>query len=168
MQQTSNYKRWSNEEDNLLMSEVSKSKKHNLAFIVVASQTGRTTSAVSKRYNKLRDSTSDTQSVLPTETVTVKTSKKWTEEEEQRLIRQVRAFPQNLNKCFLIVSEEIERTPAAVASHWYSVTSKRPEVICFFTASAKHVAKNRKNGEGIPSTESIWRKLLRVVNRLIK
>ncbi len=167
-QTTSNYKRWSSAEDSLLLSEVSKNRKHNLAFIVVASQIGRTTSAVSQRYNKLRDSTSDTQLEQPTETVTAKTSKKWTEDEEQRLIRQVRAFPQNLNKCFLIVSEEIERTPAAVASHWYSVTSKRPEIICFFTASSKHIALNRKNGKGVSSTESIWRKLLRTVNRLIK
>lgn len=165
-QTTSNYKRWSSAEDSLLLSEVSKNKKHNLAFIVVASQTGRTTSAVSKRYNKLRDSTSNTQLEQPTETVTARTSKKWTEEEEQRLIRQVRAFPQNLNKCFLIVSEEIERTPAAVASHWYSVTSKRPDVLCFFTASAKHVAKNRKNGEGVPSNPSIWRRLLTVLRSL--
>ena len=164
-QTTSNYKRWSSAEDSLLLSEVSKNKKHNLAFIVVASQIGRTTSAVSQRYNKLRDNTA-AQTEQPTETVTVKTSKKWTEEEEQRLIRQVRAFPQNLNKCFLIVSEEIERTPAAVASHWYSVTSKRPEVICFFTASAKHVAKNRKNGEGVPSNPSIWRRLLTVLRSL--
>lgn len=160
MQQTSNYKRWSSAEDSLLLSEASKNKKHNLAFIVVASQTGRTTSAVSQRYNKLKSSTT------PTETVTNRTSKKWTEDEEQRLIRQVRAFPQNLNKCFLIVSEEIERTPAAIASHWYSVTSKRPEVICFFTASAKHVAKNRKNGEGVPSNPSIWCRLLTVLRSL--
>ena len=159
-QTTSNYKRWSSAEDSLLLSEVSKNKKHNLAFVVVSSQTGRTTSAVSQRYNKLKSSTT------PTETVTARTSKKWTEEEEQRLIRQVRAFPQNLNKCFLIVSEEIERTPAAIASHWYSVTSKRPEVICFFTASAKHVAKNRKNGEGVPSNPSIWRRLLTVLRSL--
>ena len=165
-QTTSNYKRWSSAEDSLLLSEVSKNKKHNLVFIVVASQIGRTTSAVSQRYNKLRDSTSDTQLEQPTETVTARTSKKWTEDEEQRLIRQVRAFPQNLNKCFLIVSEEIERTPAAIASHWYSVTSKRPEVICFFTASAKHVAKNRKNGEGVPSNPSIWHRLLTVLRSL--
>ena len=165
-QTTSNYKRWSSAEDTLLLSEVSKNKKHNIAFIVVASQTGRTTSAVSQHYNKLRDSASDTQTELPTETVTVRTLKKWTEDEEQRLIRQVRAFPQNLNKCFLIVSEEIERTQTAVASHWYSVTSKRPDVICFFTTSTKYVAKNRKNGEGVPSTTSIWKKFLKILKRI--
>lgn len=159
-QTTSNYKRWSSAEDSLLLNEVSKNKKHNLAFVVVSSQTGRTTSAVSQRYNKLKSNATQT------ETVTDRTSKKWTEKEEQRLIRQVRAFPQNLNKCFLIVSEEIERTPAAIASHWYSVTSKRPDVLCFFTASAKHVAKNRKNGEGVPSNPSIWRRLLTVLRSL--
>lgn len=93
--------------------------------------------------------------------------KRWTKEEDDRLFRQIKAFPGNLSKCFLIVSEEIGRTPAACASHWYSSLSKKAEV-AFFTASSKHMALNRKNGEGVPSTESIWRKLLRVINRLIK
>lgn len=89
--------------------------------------------------------------------------KRWSVQEEQRLVRQVRAFPQNLHKCFIIVSEEIGRTEGAVANHWYSTLSKRPEALCFFTASPKHVSKNRKNGMGEESNASIWRKLLRVI-----
>ena len=93
--------------------------------------------------------------------------KRWTKEEDDRLFRQIKAFPGNLNKCFLIVSEEIGRTPAACASHWYSSLSKKAEV-AFFTASTRSISKNRKNGEGVESNPSIWRKLLRVINRLIK
>ena len=93
--------------------------------------------------------------------------KKWSNEEEQRLLRQVRAFPQNLHKCFLIVAEETGRTEGAVANHWYTVLSKRPESLCFFTASPKHVSKNRKNGMGIESNNNIWRRLMAVIRNII-
>lgn len=90
--------------------------------------------------------------------------KKWTAEEDERILQQVRAFPQNLTKCFLIVSEVLDRTPGAVANRWYTVVSKKPNATCFFTASPKHISKNRKNGEGVASTMSIWKKLLRIIN----
>lgn len=92
--------------------------------------------------------------------------RKWTEEEDNLLLRQVKAFPQNLNRCFLMVSQNIDRTPAAVASHWYTVVSKKPDAICFFTASSHHVSKNRKNGEGVHTSSNIWRRLLQVIRNL--
>ena len=95
-----------------------------------------------------------------------RTNRKWTEEEDNRLLRQVRAFPQNLNRCFLIVSEEIRRTPGAVANHWYTVVSKKPDSVCFFTASPKHVSRNRKNGNGVESNRSIWQRLMSVIRDL--
>lgn len=95
-----------------------------------------------------------------------RSNKKWTEEEDARLLQQVRAFPQNLNKCFLIVSQVIDRTPGAVANHWYTVVSKRPDVVCFFTASPKHVSRNRKNGEGVESTRTIWQRLLAIIRNI--
>ena len=95
-------------------------------------------------------------------------SKRWTASEEARLINQVRVFPQNLHKCFLIVSEETGRTPGAVANHWYTVTSKKPENMCFFTASEKHVSKNRKNGIGEESNSNIWRRLVRIIRNIGK
>ncbi len=97
---------------------------------------------------------------------TNRTIKRWTSNEEDRLLRQVRAFPQNLHKCFLIVSEETGRTPGAVANHWYTVTSKKPENMCFFTASAKHISKNRKNGMGIQNTLNIWKKLIALIKNI--
>lgn len=95
-----------------------------------------------------------------------RTNRKWTEEEEELLLRQVRAFPQNLKKCFLIVSEMTDRSPKAVTAHWYTVTSKRPDSTCFFTASSKHVSRNRKNGKGVASTSNIWHHLLHVIRNL--
>lgn len=92
--------------------------------------------------------------------------RKWTPEEDARLLRQVKAFPHNLHKCFVLVSEEIGRTEGAVSSHWYTVLSKKPEALCFFTASEIHVSKNRKNGAGVESTPSIWRRLLNIIRGL--
>ena len=55
-------------------------------------------------------------------------NKKWTEAEESRLREQVRLFPQNLSKCFLIVSEVTGRTQSAVANRWYNKVSKEVEL----------------------------------------
>lgn len=92
-----------------------------------------------------------------------RTCKRWTEEENQLLLRQVKAFPQNLAKCFLIVAESLDRTPHAVTNHWYTVLSKRPDILCFFTASEKHISKNRKNGMGVVSNRSIWQRLMAII-----
>lgn len=54
-------------------------------------------------------------------------SRKWTQREENILLYQVNRFPQSISKCFLAVAEETGRTPGAVATHWYSVTSKQPK-----------------------------------------
>mgnify|MGYP005850259757 CR=1 FL=1 len=153
---TSTYRKWSTSEESLLRKEAKKTDVLNLAFIKVATQTGRSISAVNQHYNIMHNRENEEK----------KSHKKWTEEEELRLIRQVRAFPQNLNKCFLLVSEELERTPAAVSAHWYSVTSKRSDVLCFFTASETHISKNRKNADGVPSTTSIWKKFLKILKRI--
>lgn len=93
-------------------------------------------------------------------------NKRWTESEDQRLLRQVRLYPQNLHKCFLIVSEATGRSEGAVANRWYAHLSKDPDALCFFTASSRHVSRNRKNGEGVRSTASIWRKLVNAINEL--
>lgn len=98
---------------------------------------------------------------------------RWTQSEEEVLLRYVKANPCNLSKCFLLVSEHLtsqgnRRTPSGVQGHWYTVLSKKPEALCFFTASSKHVSKNRKNGAGTPTNESIWKKFMRILNTFVK
>jgi hypothetical protein len=93
--------------------------------------------------------------------------KKWSQSEDDILMRQVKAYPQNLAKCFLMVAQQTKRSKGAVASRWYTKVSKDPKNVAFFTASSKHVSKNRKNGAGVASNYSIWRKLLSVL-KLIK
>lgn len=98
-------------------------------------------------------------------------NKRWSQEEEKCLLKYVKVYPHNLSKSFLLVSEELydkgyNRTPTAVQAHWYSSLSKKPEALCFFTASAQHVAKNRKNGIGVESNRNIWRRLLNIIRNL--
>lgn len=92
--------------------------------------------------------------------------KRWTPQEDARLLKQVETFPQNLHRCFLIVAEEINRTPQAVQAHWYSSLSKKPHALCFFTASKHHVSKNRKNGAGVETNTSIWRRFLNILRSI--
>lgn len=99
------------------------------------------------------------------------TNRKWTNEENEVLLRYVKANVNNLNRSFYMVAEHLTeagtpRTKKAVAAHWYAVLSKRPDVLAFFTASAQHVSKNRKNGMGVASTPSIWRRLLNIIRAL--
>lgn len=99
-------------------------------------------------------------------------NRKWTNTEDALLLRTVRAFPQNLHKCFVMVSEQLTeagtpRTPTAVQAHWYAVLSRKQEAKCFFTASPKHVSMNRKNGMGVESNGSIWRRLMRIIDTVI-
>ena len=100
-----------------------------------------------------------------------RSNKKWNEVEDQILLRYVRANPINLHKAFVMVSEHLTdighpRSVGGVQAHWYTVLSKKPESKCFFTASARHVSMNRKNGAGVASTASIWRKLLSIIKNL--
>ena len=97
----------------------------------------------------------------------VRFNKRWTRQEDLRLIRQVQAFPQNLHKCFLMVAEELGRTESGVAGRWYGHVSQDPANMCFFTASPKHVSKNRKNGMGVESNGSIWRRLMKVLRNIV-
>jgi hypothetical protein len=97
-----------------------------------------------------------------------KERKPWTAEEEEVLLKQVNAFPQNLTKCFLIVSEQIDRTPGAISNHWYTKLSKDPKVLVFATISPKHVSKNRKNGMGVASTNSIWKRFCKLIKTLFE
>jgi hypothetical protein len=90
-------------------------------------------------------------------------ARRWTREEDDRLLRHVRVFPQNLSRCFHIVAEETGRTPGAVQARWYTHVSKQPDTLCFFTASEHHVSKNRKNGMGVSTRPSLWRRLLNII-----
>lgn len=94
---------------------------------------------------------------------TNRTARRWTEQEDRRLLNQIRVFPNNLHKCFIIVAEAIDRTPTACASRWYTKLSKDPANAMFLTVSERHKILNRKNGEGVRSSRSVFQRILRIL-----
>lgn len=97
--------------------------------------------------------------------------KRWSEEEDGVLLRYVETYPHNLHKCFIMVSEHltdagVPRSVGAVSAHWYSVLSKKTNHVCFFSASKKSIARNRKNTMGTEISSSIWQRFLRIIRSI--
>lgn len=94
--------------------------------------------------------------------------KKWTYEEDVKLMEYIMASPHNLKRCFACVSDVLGRTPLACSQRWYSYVSMHPEKYgtATFTASSQHLARNRKNSMGVTITGSIWRRLLNIIRNL--
>jgi hypothetical protein len=85
---------------------------------------------------------------------------KWTQSEEDRLLANVEKHVLCLTKAFAITSKEIQRSPKAIAAHWYQKTSKQCGRTIFATVSGKHVAVNRKNSKGQPLKLSLYKRVL--------
>lgn len=86
--------------------------------------------------------------------------KPWSTNDEERLIKNVRKHVLCLKKAFEQTSKEINRSPKAVAAHWYTHTSRDHKHVLFLTMSGKHVAFNRKNSKGQASSMPLFRKVL--------
>lgn len=79
-----------------------------------------------------------------------KKMKKWSQADEDRLIKNVEKHVLCLAKAFRQTSLELQRSPKAVAVHWYKYTSRKCGRTLFMTVSGSHVAVNRKNSKGQP------------------
>lgn len=94
-------------------------------------------------------------------------NRKWSEQEDLVLLRQVKAYPQNLKRAFVIASEELDRTTNACMNRWYTVVSKKEDKMntCFLTISKERVGRNRKNCSDIieESRLSKWRRILNII-----
>lgn len=86
--------------------------------------------------------------------------KPWSQNDEDKLINNVKKDVLCLKKAFEQTSKEIQRSPKAVAAHWYTHTSRDQKHVLFLTMSGKHVAFNRKNSKGQASTMPLFRKVL--------
>lgn len=87
----------------------------------------------------------------------------WTQNDEDILIKNVEKHVLCLTKAFEATSKEIQRSPKAVAAHWYSRTSIQCGKTLFLTASGRHVAINRKNSKGQPLKLPIYKRLLAIL-----
>lgn len=96
-----------------------------------------------------------------------KVCRRWSHEEDLLLVKEIKNNPYNLKMCFLAVAAKTGRSESGVAARWYTAVSKDSQYWCFFTASPKHVSRNRKNGAGTPSNESVWRKMLLAISSIL-
>jgi hypothetical protein len=84
----------------------------------------------------------------------------WSLNDEEILIKNVEKHVLCLTKAFSATSLEIQRSPKAVAAHWYQKTSQNCGKTLFMTVSGKHVAVNRKNSKGNPLKLSLYKRIL--------
>lgn len=88
---------------------------------------------------------------------------KWSQQHENRLIKNVEKNVLCLSKAFDITAKEVQRSKSAVAAHWYQKTSMNCGRTLFMTVSGSHVAINRKNAKGQPLRLLIYKKLLSIL-----
>ena len=88
---------------------------------------------------------------------------KWSQADEDRLIKNVEKHVLCLQKAFNATSKEIQRSPKAIAAHWYQKTSQSCGKTIFMTVSGKHVAVNRKNSKGQPLQLPLYKRLLSIL-----
>lgn len=158
--------RWTAAEERRLLQliESQPTQSLNACFITFSQESGRSQTSVSHHY--YQSMRSQTLPATPEEEHT-SAPRKWTKEEDDTLLRYMDNMGiGNLSHVFITTGEQIGRTKGAVAAHWYAVLSKKPEVRMWVRASKNDALWNRKNGVGVPSNLSIWRRVLRILKNL--
>lgn len=90
------------------------------------------------------------------------TRRRWTNEEEQVLIDQVRINPSNLTRAFRNASNIIGRSPHSCEQRWYGKVRHSEAV--FMTIGARNMSVNSKNSDNTqPVSVPIWRRILRLL-----
>lgn len=88
---------------------------------------------------------------------------KWSSTDEKKLIANVEKHVLCLQRAFEKTSKEVQRSPKAVAAHWYQKTSKNCGRTLFMTVSGSHVAVNRKNSKGQPLHLPLYKRILKIL-----
>lgn len=100
------------------------------------------------------------------------TRKKWTKEEDDRLIKAVSENSGNIQQVFRMLAEELGRTRGAVEIRWYGVLNnpnhpKYRGTACFITISRKKRLINNKiessKRVSIPHRVSLWNRILKLI-----
>lgn len=97
---------------------------------------------------------------------------RWSSEEEQTLIDQIKKSPNNIQEACRRTAAIIGRSVGACVFHWYdSLSKKNTTEVCFMTIGYQTVNKNRKNvhvytsnnTEGL--SRSKWSKILAILSK---
>ena len=90
------------------------------------------------------------------------TRRRWTNEEDQVLIDQVRQNPSNLARAFRATSDIIGRSPHCVEQRWYGKVRHSETV--FINIGARNMSVNSKNNSNPqPVRLPIWRRILKLL-----
>ena len=90
-------------------------------------------------------------------------NKRWTAQEDMIVVSEVKNSPTNLKAAFEKASKMTGRSKNACMCRWYIVLSKDKANACFVTISGKHQALNRKNGDGVKCSTSIFTRVLKIL-----
>lgn len=127
------YKKWSKDEDLVLLSEVKKnpSKNLNVIFLAIAKKLDRSPMSIKSRYKlikleKRKGGRKAGHSV-------------WTKENERRLIQAVKANPYNRYEAFRQVEKDTGISWKYAKYYWYNKDFE----VCTMSFSPKQVFKNR-------------------------
>lgn len=98
--------------------------------------------------------------------------RKWTDDEEQVVIREVSNTPNNLESAFRRASTSINRTPKAISLRWHRTLREREDVgVLFMTCGRKSINTNRKvistktSDNTRRNTVSIWNTIKSIIFR---
>ena len=90
------------------------------------------------------------------------TRRRWTNEEDQVLIDQVRQNPSNLARAFRATSDVIGRSSHSIEQRWYGKVRHSETV--FMTIGANNMSVNSKVSDNTqPVRLPIWRRILRLL-----
>ena len=88
--------------------------------------------------------------------------RRWTNEEEQVLIDQVRQNPSNLSRTFRATSDIIGRSSHSIEQRWYGKVRHSETV--FMTIGTNAMSVNSKNSDNTqPVRLSVWRRILNLL-----
>ena len=88
--------------------------------------------------------------------------RRWTNEEEQVLIDQVRINSNNLSRAYKNTSNIIGRSTHSIEQRWYGKVRHSEAV--FITIGARNMSVNSKNSDNTqPVRLSIWRRILKLL-----
>ena len=90
-------------------------------------------------------------------------NKRWTAQEDTIVVLAVKDSPTNLKAAFKVAGKKTGRSEGACSYRWYTILSKDKANACFVTVSSKHQSLNRKNGDGVKCSTSIFTRVLKIL-----
>lgn len=93
--------------------------------------------------------------------------RRWTNEEEQVLISQVKQSPNNLARAFRATSEIVGRSFKCVEVHWYTKTRHSGTIFMTIGSNTRNINSKNVRENTTDNTESvqlpIWRRILKLL-----